>query len=80
MPVLLADPMDSLVLNAHQVLLRRQIELFLVMKDDLWGRNRGRNKRIELGQVGIRSRHCAHLPALLRAKGSVYFPATLSGL
>jgi hypothetical protein len=80
MPVVLADPMDSLVLNAHQVLLRRQIELFVVMKDDLWGRNRGRNKRIELGQVGIRCRHCAHLPTLLRAKGSVYFPATLLGL
>jgi hypothetical protein len=80
LPVVLVDPLDSLVLNAHQILLRQQIELFVATENDLWGRNRGRNTRIELGQVGIRCRHCAHLPVLLRSKGSVYFPATLLGL
>jgi hypothetical protein len=80
MSVVFADPTDSLILSPFQALLRQQIELFAATEDDLLCRIRGRNKGIELGQVGIRCRHCAHVFAAHRAKGSVYFPATLLGL
>ena len=33
-----------------------------------------------LGQVGIRCRHCAKLPTWSRARGAVYYTATLDGL
>jgi hypothetical protein len=80
LPVIFASSTDSLVLTGHQALLRQQIELFRATPDDLSSRIRGRNRRIELGQVGIRCRHCAHIPAKHRTKGSVYFPATILGL
>jgi hypothetical protein len=80
LPVIFAQPMDSLVLTEHQALLRQQIELFQTTNEDLSSRIRGRKKRIELGQVGIRCRHCAHALAERHTKGFVYFPATLLGL
>jgi DNA invertase Pin-like site-specific DNA recombinase len=39
-----------------------------------------RNRRIMLHQVGIQSRHCAHLPASQRCRRAIYFPAALLGL
>jgi hypothetical protein len=80
LPVILAQPEDSLKLSSHQVLLRHQIEAFQASEDDIGTHTRGRNKPIVLGQVGIRCRHCAHLPVACRQKGSTYFPATLLGL
>jgi hypothetical protein len=80
LPVIFAQSTDSLVLTGHQALLREQIELFSATHDFVSSPARGRNKRIELGQVGIRCRHCAHVPAARRPKGSAYFPATLLGL
>jgi hypothetical protein len=80
LPVIFAQSTDSLVMTGHQALLRQQIELFRATPDDLSSPARGRNKRIELGQVGFRCRHCAHVPAARRTKGSVYFPATILGL
>jgi hypothetical protein len=80
LPVILAVPGDRLRLSSHQCLLRRQIQVFKATDDDLSTHTRGRNKPIMLGQVGIRCRHCAHLPVALRKKGSTYFPATLMGL
>jgi hypothetical protein len=80
LPVIFAQPTDSFVLTEHQALLRQQIELFSATNDDLSSRIRGRNRKVELGQVGLRCRHCAHVPAAHRAKGSVYFPAQLLGL
>jgi hypothetical protein len=80
LPVLLARPEDSEKLSLHQVLLRHQIEAFKATNDDVLTHTRGRNKPICLGQVGIRCRHCKHLPVAKRQKGAVYFPASLSGL
>jgi hypothetical protein len=80
LPVIFAQPTDSLVLTEHQALLRQQIELFRVTQDDVSSPARGRNKRIEVGQVGICCRHCAHVKQARRTKGSVYFPATIMGL
>jgi hypothetical protein len=80
LPAVLAIPDDRLKLTRHQFLLRHQIEAFEATDDDVTTHTRGRNKPITLGQVGIRCRHCAHLPVAKRQKGSVYFPATLLGL
>lgn len=80
LPVVLALHDDHLKLSNHQVLLRHQIEAFQASEDDVSTHTRGRNKPITLGQVGIRCRHCAHVPVGRRQKGSTYFPATTLGL
>jgi hypothetical protein len=80
LPIILAQSTDYLVLTGHQALLRQQIELFRATQDYVSSPARGRNKKVGLGQVGIRCRHCAHVPASHRPKGSVYFPASLVGL
>jgi hypothetical protein len=76
----LAHPLDRTVLSDHQVYLRMQIQVFVATKADIQCHVRGRNKRVQLGQVGIQCRHCAHIWPIARRKlGSVYFPATLQG-
>jgi hypothetical protein len=78
---ILARPCDAASgLSNHQILLRSQIQVFQATLDDLRTHTRGRNKSIALGQVGIRCRYCAHLPAAQRQKGAVYFPASVFGL
>jgi len=80
LPRVLAQPEDSRKLSSHQVFLRHQIEAFQATEDDITTHTRGRNKPIMIGQVGIRCRHCSHLPVARRQKGSTYFPNSLSGL
>lgn len=80
LPISLALPEDNLKLSSHQVLLREQIEAFEASEEDVSTHTRGRNKPIQLGQVGIRCKHCAHLPVSRRQKGSTYFPATTVGI
>uniref|UniRef100_A0A7S3L346 Uncharacterized protein n=1 Tax=Amphora coffeiformis TaxID=265554 RepID=A0A7S3L346_9STRA len=80
LPVILAHPGDHLKLSAHQVFLRKQIEAFRAGKDETSTHTRGRNKPICIDQVGIRCRHCAHLPISRRQKGSTYFPSSLQGI
>jgi hypothetical protein len=71
---------DRLTLSECQSLIREQILLFEVKQNDIDANAQGRNKPLHLGQVGIICRHCAHLPAALRSRGSVYYPAKLRGL
>jgi hypothetical protein len=81
LPALVSDPMDDQVLAARQVFLRQQMEIFAATEVEAFSHARGRNKRIQYGQVGIRCRHCAHMSAAVtRQKGSTYFPFALSGL
>ena len=80
LPFCLAHPVDQFKLTEHQFFLRFQIEAFAATEDDVNTHIRGRNKRIALGQVGIRCRHCAHIPASRRQKGAAYFPANTMGL
>jgi hypothetical protein len=79
-PKLLAQSEDEFKLSPQQVFLRQQIEVFAATKDDVTTHTRGRNKPISKGQVGIRCRHCSHLPISRRQKGSTYFPASLQGI
>ena len=80
LPAVLFTSTDKQRLSSHQVFLRQQIEAFQASEDDIRVHKRGRNKPIVLNQVGIRCRHCAHIPVEKRQKGSTYFPATCSGI
>lgn len=67
-------------LTAYQCFLRKQIELFEVGNDEMNGTAQGRNTPLHYGQVGIRCRHCAHLPKAARARGGVYYSRTIDGV
>ncbi len=71
---------DNEKLSLHQVFLRFHIEAFKASEEDISTHTRGRNRAISMSQVGIRCRHCAHLPLATRQKGSVYFPSSLLGI
>ena len=58
-PLPLATTADIDNLSPYQCFLREQIELFETNEDYLSIKAQGRNNPIELGQVGIRCRHCA---------------------
>jgi hypothetical protein len=79
-PVCLARSVDKYKLSDHQSFLRQQIEAFQATQDDVMTHTRGRNKPVQLGQVGIRCRHCAHIPVSRRQKGSTYFPSNKFGI
>jgi hypothetical protein len=80
LPKTLAQPDDKLLLSSHQVLLRHQIEAFQAAEEDTKLPTRGRNKRIQVGQVGIRCRHCKNVPPARRQRGSMYFPHSTMGI
>jgi hypothetical protein len=80
LPALMVTQQDHGILSAHQIFLRCQIEVFAATVADVTTHRRGRNKAIVLGQVGIRCRHCAHVPLVQRIKGSCYYPASVLGL
>jgi hypothetical protein len=69
---------DHESLSEYQCLIRKQIELFCATNSDIELTVQGRNRHIEAGQVGVRCRHCAHLPVKKRARGAVYYPSKLS--
>jgi hypothetical protein len=79
LPTLLVMPSDSSDLSEHQTLLRYQIEVFRAEEEDVATHTRGRNKPVELGQIGLRCRHCKVLPVSERLRGSVYFPRAVEG-
>ena len=80
LPVILCVSDDHRKLSDHQMLLRQQIEVFCASVEDISTHTRGRNKPIFLNQVGIRCRHCAHIPIAKRQKGSTYFPSATMGI
>ncbi|KAG7371902.1 hypothetical protein IV203_018044 [Nitzschia inconspicua] len=79
-PVVVYMECDNESLSEYQCVLRMQIELFEATQEDVQWNAQGRNKAIVLGQVGIRCRHCAKLPTWSRARGAVYYSATIDGL
>lgn len=73
-------PRDKECLSSYQCFLRQQIELFQAGPEDVKSTMPGRNRAIVPGQVGIRCRHCAVLPARYRGTGATYYPAKLDRL
>jgi hypothetical protein len=79
LPAALSRSTDGVVLSKFQVFMRLHIEAFAATSDDVSSRIRGRYKQVRLNQVGIRCRHCAHVPTSKRLKGAVYFPSSTMG-
>lgn len=79
-PILLYMSCDDDALSEYQCLVRKNIELFEALPQDVESNAQGRNRPIVLGQVGIRCRHCKNLPPKHRARGAVYYPAKLHGV
>ncbi|CAB9515193.1 expressed unknown protein [Seminavis robusta] len=71
---------DDRKLADAQIFLRKHIEIFEATQDEVGTHTRGRNKPIQVGQVGIRCIHCAHMRVNKRQRGATYYPATLLGL
>lgn len=71
---------DDDLLSDHQILLRKQIEYFEAGPQEVQSITHGRRREIQIGQVGIRCKHCAAVPPRNRSKGSVYYPASLRAL
>jgi hypothetical protein len=78
--VLLYVHQDEDLLSDYQILARKQIELFAASSEDVETTAQGRVRRLRLGQVGIRCRHCAALPVKQRKRGAFYYPARLEGV
>jgi hypothetical protein len=74
----LAHSTDAGRLSGLQVLLRLQIESSTATTEHVETHKQGRTKLVCIGQVGIRCRHCAHLPLVLHTTGSTYSPTTVS--
>jgi hypothetical protein len=67
-------------LSEFQCCIRKHIEMFEAIEEDVNSNAQGRHKVIVLGQVGIRCCHCAKLPPRCRMRGSTYYPSSLHGL
>ena len=76
LPRCLLLPIDERKISKYQCLLRKHIEAFEASQDDIDSHSRGRSRKVVVGQVGIRCRHCQGR----LAKGSIYFPGTLNGI
>lgn len=79
-PVVLYLSCDESSLTPYQCVARKQIELFEASQGDIEAGTQGRARSITLGRVGIRCRHCSHLPFRDRTRASTYFPSKLAGL
>lgn len=77
---ILALPSDKGVLSPYQRLIRESIQVFEAQTVDIdfFANSQGRNRKVELGQVGVRCRYCAHRPLHWCGRGAVYFPGSLS--
>lgn len=71
----LSLPSDAENLSKSLCILRDQIEIFAATSDDVAARKRHPPK---LGAVGLRCRHCYHVPLTSRSKGSVSYPKSIS--
>jgi hypothetical protein len=80
-PIQLYLTCDVDTMSEYQCMIRRQIEFFEANIDDVDSTTQGRNKPINLGQVGIRCRHCSNkVSPKQRQRGACYYPTKLDGI
>ena len=75
--VSVAMPLDQVYLSPYQAFIRQHLELFASDHGDCVTSQQGRRRRVKVGQVGIRCRHCSHFPLSQRGRGSCYYPQKL---
>lgn len=71
---------DKSKLSMYQRTIRDQLEFFVAEKVDTESSKQGRKRSVTKGQIGIRCKHCAHVPLSVRNRGAVYYPAKLTGV
>lgn len=71
---------DNEQLSDYQIYVRKQLEMFEALQEDVESNTQGRKKQVVLGQVGIRCRHCTGFPVRQRGRGAVYYPTKLQGI
>uniref|UniRef100_A0A7S4J0K7 Uncharacterized protein n=1 Tax=Odontella aurita TaxID=265563 RepID=A0A7S4J0K7_9STRA len=78
-PISLYAPEDRQWLSDLLCFLRCQIEVFVATPEDVAARSRrgGIKEPIAVGRVGIRCRHCVHIPQGKRSKGAVSYPKSI---
>lgn len=76
----LALSCDPEHLSEYQILVRQQLEIFEASAEDIQSNTQGRKKKVTVGQVGVRCKHCAYYPTRYTGKGAVYYPAKLQGI
>lgn len=76
----MATDTDDERMSSYQIMVRQQLEFFIADKKDVESSTQGRKKPVILGQVGIRCKHCSHIPQRKRVRGAVYFPTKLDGV
>lgn len=80
MPYVLHSEEDDDHLTPYQCLLRKQLELFVADAEDVrCSSQQGRTTNIQVGQVGLRCRHCEGGLAS-RTKGAVYYSHSVDGI
>jgi hypothetical protein len=79
-PFVLYSEDDDEYLTPYQCLLRKQLELFVADPEDVrCSSQQGRTTSIQVGQVGLRCRHCEGGLAS-RTKGAVYYSHSIDGI
>jgi hypothetical protein len=73
-------PDDNRRLSEYQIVIRQHLEIFEAKQEDVRSNIQGRKRRLFLGQVGIRCRHCSNLRLRQRGRTAVYYPLKLIGL
>jgi len=80
MPIVLYTEDDDAYLTPYQCLLRKQLELFEAGPEDVRSSSQqGRTTNIQVGQVGLRCRHCTGGLAS-RTKGALYYSHSIDGV
>ncbi|KAL3906151.1 MAG: hypothetical protein SGILL_009389 [Bacillariaceae sp.] len=80
MPCVLYTKDDDDYLTPYQCLLRKQLEVFVADSEDVrCSSQQGRTTNIQVGQVGLRCRHCEGGLAS-RTKGAVYYSHSVDGM
>jgi hypothetical protein len=80
LPCILYRDEDPSYLTPYQCLLRKQLELFEADAEDIrCSSQQGRTATVQIGQVGLRCRHCESGLAS-RTKGAVYYSTSVEGV
>jgi hypothetical protein len=65
----------------HCFVRKHCVQIFTATEMDLATPSKGKRKRIQVGQVGIRCPHCYQGPATMsKERGSVYYPTSISSI
>lgn len=78
---LMALPTDNAAMSQYQALVRLNLEYFVSTDAEIQYGVQGRKIKVKDGQVGVRCRHCCHIPIIKnRGRGAFYYPSTFKAV